>query len=209
MALQLAMYYVSSHASARYFLISHGGVITGALTGSQKYWCPRLITRRPSITSTVIYYLVRSFVYLAYNSSINSSCISHVHCSKVRKMQKLLDNLYLWNFNCEILILLKYTCREKFRVYSTIFSMKKQGYCLLQRFTTKRFLQICLNSIIYETFLAQNFLRMWVHKCPHRNHLILNLFVVLLPHSKKDLNNKMICVYILISKNKALKLFYL
>ena len=78
MALQLAMYYVSSHASARYFLIRHGDVIKPTLTGPQKYWFPRLTTGRYRITSTVIYYLVRTFVYLAYNSSINSSYISHV-----------------------------------------------------------------------------------------------------------------------------------
>ena len=37
MALQLAMYYVSSYASAHYFLIRHGGVIEPTLTGPQKY----------------------------------------------------------------------------------------------------------------------------------------------------------------------------
>ena len=37
MALQLAMYYVSSHASAHCFLIKHGGVIKPTLTAPQKY----------------------------------------------------------------------------------------------------------------------------------------------------------------------------
>ena len=38
MALQLAMYYMSSHAYACYFLIKrHGGVIEPTLTGPQQY----------------------------------------------------------------------------------------------------------------------------------------------------------------------------
>ena len=37
MALQLAMYYVSSHAPVHYFLIRHGGVIELTLTGPRQY----------------------------------------------------------------------------------------------------------------------------------------------------------------------------
>ena len=36
MALQLAMYHMSSHSSVRYFLIRHGGVIKPTLTGPQQ-----------------------------------------------------------------------------------------------------------------------------------------------------------------------------
>ena len=71
MALQLAMYYVSSHASVRYFLIlRHSGVFEPTLmahrhdSNDSRPW---LATRRSRIASTVhvIYYLARSFVYLA------------------------------------------------------------------------------------------------------------------------------------------------
>ena len=37
MTLQLAMYYMSSHASAQDFLIMHGSVIKLTLTGLQQY----------------------------------------------------------------------------------------------------------------------------------------------------------------------------
>ena len=123
--LQLAMYYVLSHASARYFLIRHGGVIKTTLTGPWKYWFPRLTTRRSRITSTVIYYLVRSFVYLAYNSSINSSCIGHV--ARHKKHENFWITFIRKISTAKILILcltVKYTCRDKFRVYGTSFWTK-------------------------------------------------------------------------------------
>ena len=144
MALQLAMYYIPSHASAHYFLIRHGGVIIvwrswslqvpsiyyksqlhqtsviePTLTGLQRYWFPRLTTGRSRVTSTVIYCLVRSFVYLAYNSSINSLYISHVARHKKRK------NFWI-TFICEIstakiqilCLTVKCTCRKKIWVYN-------------------------------------------------------------------------------------------
>ena len=125
MALQLAMCYMSSHASACYFLIRHGGVVKPTLTGPQKYWFPRLTKRRSRITSTVIYYLVRSFVYLAYNNSINSLYMSHV-ATYVARCEKH-ENFWI-TFICKIsiakiLILcltVKYTCRESFLVYGII-----------------------------------------------------------------------------------------
>ena len=71
MVLQLAMYYVSSHASACYFLIlRYSGVFEPTFMarrhGSNDSQ-PWLATRRSRIASTVhvIYYLARSFVYLA------------------------------------------------------------------------------------------------------------------------------------------------
>ena len=127
MALQLAMYYVS-------FMHMHITFNTAwwchwardrAHFGPQKYWFPRLTTGRSRITSTVIYYLVRSFVYLAYNSSINSSCIGHVARHKKH------ENFWITSIRkistAKILILcltVKYTCRDKFRVYGTSFWTK-------------------------------------------------------------------------------------
>ena len=68
--------YMSSHASAHYFLIRQGGVIGPLwLADRWQYRSPRLATRRSRIVSTVIY-LVSSFVYLAYISNINSSYIT-------------------------------------------------------------------------------------------------------------------------------------
>ena len=88
MALQLTIYYVSSHASACYSSIRHGGVIGPLWLAHQwQYWFPRLATGRSGwIALTVIYYLIRSFVYLVKISSINSSYIA-IHVTRCKNRE--------------------------------------------------------------------------------------------------------------------------
>ena len=78
---------------------------------------PTLATERSRIASTVIYYLVRSFIYLTYNSRINSSYIysSYSHGVRHEKCENSLDNLHPRNLTTKILIpclTVKYACHK-------------------------------------------------------------------------------------------------